>query len=284
MLFVICSMGTSHTLHTNHAHQQNYSQVLLITDLLLHSEERPKYNSATDNVRDITCWRCGTKRLASFMCNLLPPQRGSPIATLRNTSCHSQDSNNQRNTPFFHSKNIPNGRNFSPRGATCSNFADSRHSSNRISTRPVATRENESHTINCIKTNTNKRALIPAIINKNTEIQALCNPCSDIQVIQQSCFPADFVIQSWTDGEFQVVDHELKHIDWITLHISVGKIDHFMPKADICTQLLFSLILGFDWQQQVQFRSCISCIHAFTTLTAHYAYRQMLRKYGNSRC
>ncbi|GBM49290.1 hypothetical protein AVEN_23174-1 [Araneus ventricosus] len=90
---------------------------------------------------------------------------------------HFQDSKNQRNTPFSRSRNITNASNSSPRGATGSNSADTRRSSNRISTtRPVATRVNESPTINCITTNTNKRALIPSIINRNTEIQALCDP------------------------------------------------------------------------------------------------------------
>ncbi|GBN80189.1 hypothetical protein AVEN_264128-1 [Araneus ventricosus] len=50
-----------------------------------HSEELCKYNLATDDVRDINCWRCGDKGHASFMCNLQPPRPGSPIAPLRNT-------------------------------------------------------------------------------------------------------------------------------------------------------------------------------------------------------
>ncbi|GBN39306.1 hypothetical protein AVEN_54361-2-1, partial [Araneus ventricosus] len=100
--------------------------------------------------------------------------------------------------------NRTNGTNSSPGGATGSNSADSRRGSNRISTtRPVTTRANESPTINCIKTDTNKRALIPAIDT---------DPCSDITVIQQSCVPADSVIHPWTDGEFQVVDHEIRPI------------------------------------------------------------------------
>ncbi|GBN85663.1 hypothetical protein AVEN_171882-1 [Araneus ventricosus] len=136
-----------------------------------HSEDLRKYNPATDDVRENTCWRCREKGHASFMGYLTSPQPGSPVAPIRNTSRQSQDSNNQRNAPFSHSTNITYVSNSSPLGATGSNFADSGRSSNRISTtRPVTTRENESTTINCIKTNTNQRALIPAIINKNTEI------------------------------------------------------------------------------------------------------------------
>ncbi|GBO03965.1 hypothetical protein AVEN_116413-1 [Araneus ventricosus] len=101
-------------------------------------------------------------------------------------------------TPFSHSRDITNGSYSSPRGATGSNFAESCHSINRNSTaRPVAIREDESPTISCIKTNTNKLALIPAIINENTAIEALCDACSDITFIQQSW---------WTDGEFRVVE------------------------------------------------------------------------------
>ncbi|GBN07286.1 hypothetical protein AVEN_58119-1 [Araneus ventricosus] len=160
-----------------------------------HTQELHKYSPTTDDVRDITCWRCGVKGHASFTCNLPPPQRCSHIAPLRNTSRHSEDSNNQRNTPYSQSRNITEDCNSSPCGSTGSNSAHSRGSSSRVSTtRPVSTRENESPTINCIKTNTNKRAIIPTIINETTEIQALCDPCSDIAVILQSCLPADSVI------------------------------------------------------------------------------------------
>ncbi|GBM59965.1 hypothetical protein AVEN_178215-1 [Araneus ventricosus] len=88
------------------------------------------------------------------------------------------------------------------------------------------------------------------------ELQALWDPLADITVIQQSCVPADSVCHPWTDGEFQIVDHEIRPIGWIFLNINVGKIDHLMPKVGICTQLPYSLILGFHWQQQVQAR-CI---------------------------
>ncbi|KAF8792732.1 hypothetical protein HNY73_004299 [Argiope bruennichi] len=104
------------------------------------------------------------------------------------------------------------------------------------------------------RTETNRRALIPVIINNDTEIQALCDPCADITVIQQSCVPNDIVINPWTDGQFQVVDHEIKPIGWISLNIIVGNLEHMMPKIGVCTQLPFKLILGFDWQQQVQAR------------------------------
>ncbi|GBM86956.1 hypothetical protein AVEN_134386-1 [Araneus ventricosus] len=159
----------------------------------------------------------------------------------------------QTNTPLPHSRNTANANNSSPRGATSSTYEHSFCSSNRtLTTRPVATKRNGSHTINCIKTNTNKRALKPAIINKNTEIQAFCDPCSDITVIQQSCVPAYSVIHPSTDGELQVVDHKIKPVGCISLSSNVDKISLFMPKVGICTQLPYLLILGFEWQQQVQ--------------------------------
>ncbi|GFX66343.1 CCHC-type domain-containing protein [Trichonephila clavipes] len=153
-----------------------------------HDEQRRKYKPITDDVRDITCGRCGNKGHASFMCSLLPPSR-------------------------------------------------------------------------------------------DTEIQALCDPCADITVIQQYCVPNDIVIHPWSDGQFQVVDHEIKPIGWISLNIIAGNVEHMLPKIGICTQLPFKLILGFDGQQQVQGRCsydpngslCIStptsfhlyeCIHA----------------------
>ncbi|GBM52321.1 hypothetical protein AVEN_126399-1 [Araneus ventricosus] len=146
-----------------------------------HSEELHKYNPATDDIRDITCWRCGDKNHASFMYNLLPSQPESPIAPPRNIPQSSQDSNNQSNNPFSNSGNIISSSNFPTRDATSPNFTESRGSSNCTSTtRPVVTRANESYTINCIKTNSNK----PAIINKNAAIQAVCDPCAKIIFIQ----------------------------------------------------------------------------------------------------
>ncbi|GFU15457.1 uncharacterized protein NPIL_556161 [Nephila pilipes] len=186
-----------------------------------YDEQRRKYNPITDDIRDITYWRCGIKGHASFMCSLPPPPRGSTIAQPRNTPRQIQYSNSQTSAQF--------------------------------------------------PTQTNRRALIPVIINKDTEIQALCDPCADITVIQESSVPSDIVIHPWNDGQFQVVDHEIKPIGWISLSIIVGNVEHMIPKIGICTQLPFKLILGFDWQQQVQARCtydpngslCISTLTSF---------------------
>ncbi|GBM88287.1 hypothetical protein AVEN_107832-1 [Araneus ventricosus] len=132
-------------------------------------------------------------------------------------------------TPFSHSRNITNGSCSSPRGVTGFNFADSRRSINRISTtRPVAITEDESPTINCIKTASNKRALIPAIINENTDIEAFCDPCSDITIIQQSCVLPDSVIQLWTNREFQIVEYEIsaESLDDVILPVAVPSLFH----------------------------------------------------------
>ncbi|GFY76083.1 uncharacterized protein TNIN_301901 [Trichonephila inaurata madagascariensis] len=64
--------------------------------------------------------------------------------------------------------------------------------------------------------------LQPDRISMIIEIQALCDPCADITFIQQSCVPNDIVIHPWTDGQFQVVDHEIKPIGWISLNIIVA--------------------------------------------------------------
>ncbi|GFU74495.1 uncharacterized protein TNCV_4145201 [Trichonephila clavipes] len=131
-----------------------------------------------------------------------------------------------------------------------------RNNNNRKSTSGRSTTANttNNHSINCIRTQTNRRALVPVIINNDTEIQSICDPCADITVIQQSCVPNDIALHSWSDGQFQVVNHEIKPIGWISLNIIVGNVEHVMPKFGICTQLPFKFILGFDWQQQVQAR------------------------------
>jgi len=135
-----------------------------------------------------------------------------------------------------------------------SNSRGNNNNRNSTSGRSTTANRSNNNSINCIRTETNRRALIPVIINNDTEIQALCDPCADITVIQQSCVPNDIVINPWTDGQFQVVDHEIKPIGWISLNIIVGNLEHMMPEIGVCTQLPFKLILGFDWQQQVQAR------------------------------
>ncbi|GFS72450.1 uncharacterized protein NPIL_649651 [Nephila pilipes] len=218
-----------------------------------YDEQRHKYNPATDDVRNITCWRCGDKGHASFMCSLPPPERGSPIAPPRNTSRQIQDNRMDIPLPSFSSSTSSHN---TPRGATSSNFSDSRRNTyrNSINAKSTLPNANSSNSINCIKTHTNKSALIPVIIDNDTEIQALCYPCADITVFQKSYIPSNTVIHPWTDGQFQVVDHEIKPIGWISLNIDVGHIKHMMPKVGICPQLPFPLILGFDWQQQIQAR------------------------------
>ncbi|GFT68204.1 putative gypsy-29-i dr [Nephila pilipes] len=244
-----------------------------------YDEQRRKYNPITDDIRDITCWRCGIKGHAPFMCSLPPPPRGSTIAQPRNTSRQNQYSNSQTSAQFPSSSSLTSSNNHALVETTSLNSSNSRrNNNNRNSTSGRSTTANNP-SINCIRTQTNRRALIPVIINNDTEIQALCDPCADITVIQESCVPSDTVIHPWNDGQFQVVDHEIKPIGWISLNIIVGNVEHMMPKIGICTQLPFKLILGFDWQQQVQARCtydpngslCIStptsfhlyeCIHA----------------------
>ncbi|GFV13324.1 uncharacterized protein TNCV_3656441 [Trichonephila clavipes] len=91
--------------------------------------------------------------------------------------------------------------------------------SNRNSTSGRYATTNPSNSVNCIKTQTNKRELVPVVINNSIEIQALCDPCADITIIQQSCILADVVINPWTDGQFQVVDHKINPIGWIALNL-----------------------------------------------------------------
>ncbi|GFS93366.1 putative gypsy-29-i dr [Nephila pilipes] len=213
------------------------------------------------------------------MCSLPPPPRGSTIAQPRNTSRQNQYSNSQTSAQFPSSSSSTSSNNHALAETTSLNSSNSRrNNNNRNSTSGRSTTANNP-SINCIRTQKNRRALIPVIINNDTEIQALCDPCADITVIQESCVPSDIIIHPWNDGQFQVVDHEIKPIGWISLNIIVGNVEHMMPKIGICTQLPFKLILGFDWQKQVQARCtydpngslCIStptsfhlyeCIHA----------------------
>ncbi|GFT54488.1 uncharacterized protein NPIL_534221 [Nephila pilipes] len=74
-------------------------------------------------------------------------------------------------------------------------------------------------------------------------------PVLTSHLIQQSRTPSEVVIRLWTDGLFQVVDYEIKHIVWISMNINISNIKHMMPKIGICATLPFPLILGFDWQQ-----------------------------------
>ncbi|GFT68733.1 retrovirus-related Pol polyprotein from transposon opus [Nephila pilipes] len=134
-----------------------------------------------------------------------------------------------------------------PRGTTSSNFSDSHRNTNRnsINAKSTLPNANSSYSINCIKTHTNKRALIPVIIDNDTEIQALCDPCADITVIQKSYIPSDTVIHPWTDGQFQVVDHEIKRVGWISLNIDqqIQARCTYDPNGSLCISTPSSLNL-----------------------------------------
>ncbi|GFS44204.1 uncharacterized protein NPIL_558101 [Nephila pilipes] len=218
-----------------------------------YDEQRRKYNPITDDVRDITCWRCGIKGHASFMCSLPPPHRGSTIAQPRNTSRQNQYSNSQTSAQFPSSSSSTSSNNHALFETTSLNSSNSRrNNNNRNSTSRRSTTANNP-SINCIRTQTNRRGLIPVIINNDTEIQALCDPCADITVIQESCVPSDIVIHPWNDGQFQVVDHEIKPIGWISLNIIVGNVEHMMPKIGICTQLPFNWrIVKYFYSKTIQ--------------------------------
>ncbi|KAF8784274.1 hypothetical protein HNY73_009977 [Argiope bruennichi] len=149
----------------------------------------------------ITCWRCGNKGHASFMCSLPPPPRGSTIAQPRNTSRQNQYTNSQTNAQITSSSSSTSSDNNTVVKTISLNSSNSRrNNNNRNSTTGRFTTANSANNnfINCIRTQTNRRALIPVIINNDTEIQALCDPCADITVIQQSCVPNDIVINPWT--------------------------------------------------------------------------------------
>ncbi|GFV68785.1 putative gypsy-29-i dr [Trichonephila clavipes] len=213
-----------------------------------HNVHLHKDNPTTDNIQDINCWRCGRKDHASFICHLSPPPRGSSVVKPN----QFQELSSQANVLLSSSGSINHGNN-TQRCTTNLNSSDSRRNSN---------------------SNRNSTSRRYATTNPT-----LCDPCSDITIIQQSCIPADAVIHPWTDGQFQVVDYKINPIGRISLNLSVGNIVHTMPKVEICTHLPFPLILGFNWQQQVQARCtydsngalCIStpsllhlceCIHA----------------------
>ncbi|GFV17211.1 hypothetical protein TNCV_4557941 [Trichonephila clavipes] len=126
------------------------------------------------------------------MSHLPPPLRGSSVAR----PSQFQEACSQANALLLSSRGSINYGNNTQSGTTNLNSSDSRRNSNsnRNSTSGRYATTNPSNSVNCIKTQTNKRALIPVVINNSIEIQALCDPCADITIIQQSCIPADAVI------------------------------------------------------------------------------------------
>ncbi|GFQ67459.1 putative gypsy-29-i dr [Trichonephila clavata] len=192
---------------------------------------------------------------ASFICHFPPSPRGSSVAQ----PSQLRESNSQANAPFLSSSGSTNHGNNTQRGTTNLNSSESRRkNSNRNSTPVRYATTNPSNSVNFVKTQTIKRSLIPIMINNHIEIQAQCDPCAEITIIQQSCIPADAVIHQWTHGQFQVVDHKINRKGWNSLILTVGNIEHMMLIVSIYSQFPFPLILGFDWQHQVQ--ASINCI------------------------
>ncbi|GFT99134.1 RT_RNaseH_2 domain-containing protein, partial [Nephila pilipes] len=203
---IICDITNEKCLKQEHKKHSTKSQ---IRSSYTYDEQRRKYNPITDDVQDITCWRCGIKGHASFMCSLPPPPRGSTIAQPRNTSRQNQYSNSQTSAQFPSSSSSTSSNNHALAETNSFNSSNSRRNNNNHNWTSGRSTTANNPSINCIRTQTNRRALIPVIINNDTEIQALCDPCADITVIQESCVPSDIVIHPWNDGQFQVVDHEI---------------------------------------------------------------------------
>ncbi|GFT00202.1 hypothetical protein TNCV_462721 [Trichonephila clavipes] len=126
-----------------------------------------KYNPTINNNQDINCWRCGLK------CHLPPPPSGSFVVR----PSQFQEPSSQTNAPLLSSRDSINHGNNTQRGTTNLNSSDSRRNSNsnRNSTSGRYATTNPSNSVDCIKTQTKKRALIPVIINNSIEIQALCD-------------------------------------------------------------------------------------------------------------
>ncbi|GFW30006.1 retrovirus-related Pol polyprotein from transposon 17.6 [Trichonephila clavipes] len=135
------------------------------------------------------------------MRHLPPPPRGLSVVR----PSQFQEPSSQANAPLLSSNGSINHANNTQLGTTNMNSSDSRRNSNsnRNSTSGRNATTDPSNSVNCIKTQTNKRALISVVINNSIEIQALRDPCADITIIQQSCILADAVIHPWTDGQFQ---------------------------------------------------------------------------------
>ncbi|GBN01538.1 hypothetical protein AVEN_109796-1 [Araneus ventricosus] len=135
--FVICSVRRGNARRTDHAQNQSrptYS----------HSEGLHKYNSLTDDIRNITSWRCIDKVYASFTCNFPSSSKKftnssskkyiTPLSGFKQFSKHS----------FSHSRNTANASNSLPRGATNSTSVNSQSRSNRTATtRPQERTKNE---------------------------------------------------------------------------------------------------------------------------------------------
>ncbi|GFX87219.1 hypothetical protein TNCV_466531 [Trichonephila clavipes] len=126
------------------------------------------------------------------MCHLSPPPRGPSVVR----PIQFQEPSSQANAPLLSYSGSNNHGNNTQRGTTTLNSSDFRRNSNSncSSTSGRNATTNPSNSVNCIKTQTNKRALIPVVINNSIEIQALCDPCADINIIKQACIPADAVI------------------------------------------------------------------------------------------
>ncbi|GFW65824.1 hypothetical protein TNCV_586501 [Trichonephila clavipes] len=106
------------------------------------------------------------------MCHLPPAPCGSPVVR----PIQFQELSSQANAPLLSSSGSKNHGNNTQHGTTNLNSSDSRRksNSNRNSTSGRYATENPSNSVNCIKTQTNKHALIPVVINNSIEIQALC--------------------------------------------------------------------------------------------------------------
>lgn len=105
--------------------------------------------------------------------------------------------------------------------------------------------------VNCVASTPSLLSFVPVKLAGEIIVDALPDTGSFATVIRRSLVPKSAIIQPWTSGSFAVAGGQITPSGWFSTRIQIGRIDHIMPKIAIYDPLPVAMLLGKDWQCEI---------------------------------
>lgn len=183
----------------------------------------PKYNPYRDNPQDMVCFRCGNIGHVSYNCTSTPAPPGKkPLLMPASSSTTSTDPSSAQPPP--------------PKATSAPAPAP----------KP---------SVNCVAPSAlHSLCLLPVTIDNSVVVDALPDSGSQITIIRSSLVPSTVKIHPWIGSDFQVAGGTVKPSGWFSAELRIGKVCHVMPRIVIADPLPVAMLLGKDWQFEIQAR------------------------------
>lgn len=211
-------------------------------------DSNPKYNPHKDNPLDMVCYRCGGKGHVSYDCTVKPAPPGKKPLRI--------DPSSQ----------------YTPSASFTPPVSSSASASAKSSPKTVVLSAPPKPSVSCVAPPApHSLCLVPVTIDDSTVVDALPDSGSHITLMRSSLVPPHVTVHPWRGSDFNVAGGTVTPSGWFTATLRVGKLRHVMPRIAIADPLPVAMLLGKDWQFEVQARivhepSGAVCIMTPTTM------------------